>query len=211
MTTTAIEADKIHPADEGFSALEKRRFTANEYLKMAELGVLAPNEKLELINGEIYKKMSPIGTPHLWCVNRINQLFVTKLSGRAFISPQNPILLDDYNEPEPDITVLPLIQSFERPTAKDALLIVEVSDSTVKADRKVKLPLYASFGIVEVWLVNLNANQVEVYREPKDNEFRQTFIFDESQFISPLKFPDAQFSVAEILGSKPLSFLTLEK
>ncbi|MCS7032258.1 MAG: Uma2 family endonuclease, partial [Gloeomargarita sp. SKYG116] len=111
----------------------------------------------------------------------------------------------EHNEPEPDLALLPLKQTQERPSAKDALLVVEVSDKTVRIDRSIKAPLYARFGVMEVWLVDLNAKRIEAHREPKDGVYRQTLIFDETQNIAPMNFPDIAFSVAEILGTKPLS------
>jgi len=210
---------------------EKRRFTAHEYLKMAELGILAPDEKLELIDGEICKKMSPIGLPHLWCVMRLTKIFERVLGNKVFVSVQNPLRLDDYNEPEPDVVLFALeamnrqptakdaynepepdvvlfaLEAMNRqPTAKDALLVVEVSDSTLNLDRKVKLPLYARFDVVEVWIVNGSEKCVEAYRDAKDGMYRQVKMYDETEVIAPVKFPDVSFSVGEILGTKPMRF-----
>jgi Uma2 family endonuclease len=186
--------------------LEKRRFTAHEYLKMAELGILAHDEKLELIDGEIYKKMSPIGLPHLWCVMRLTKIFERVLGNKVFVSVQNPLRLDDYNEPEPDVVLFALEAMNRQPTAKDALLVVEVSDSTLNLDRKVKLPLYARFDVVEVWIVNVSEKCVEAYRDAKDGMYRQVKMYDETEVIAPVKFPDVSFSVGEILGTKPMRF-----
>jgi len=186
--------------------LEKRRFTAHECLKMAELGILAHDEKLELIDGEIYKKMSPIGLPHLWCVMRLTKIFERVLGNKVFVSVQNPLRLDDYNEPEPDVVLFALEAMNRQPTAKDALLVVEVSDSTLNLDRKVKLPLYARFDVVEVWIVNVSEKCVEAYRDAKDGMYRQVKMYDETEVIAPVKFPDVSFSVGEILGTKPMRF-----
>ncbi len=195
-----------HPKQETVQNLpEKRRWTSEEYLKMAECGVLSSDEKLELIDGEIYKKMSPVGLPHFWCVNRLNQLFHTKLLNKVVVSIQNPLWLDDYNEPEPDMVLLPMMGSQERPSGKDALLVVEVSDSTVKMDRTVKVPLYGRFGVVEVWLVNLMEGCVEVYRKPSAEGYSEVKRYDEREWISLVKFPDVKISVAEILGIKALN------
>jgi len=183
---------------------EKRRFTADEYLKMAELGILAPDEKLELIDGEIYKKMSPVGLPHIWCVMRLTKIFERVLGNKVFVSVQNPLRLDDYNEPEPDVVLFPLEAMNRQPTAKDALLVVEVSDSTLNLDRKVKLPLYARFDVVEVWIVNLSEKRLEAYREAKEGVYRQVMMYDETEAITPVKFETVSFSVGEILGTKPM-------
>jgi Uma2 family endonuclease len=196
VAATAIATEAVQP--------KKRRFTADEYLKMAELGILAPDEKLELIDGEIYKKMSPIGLPHIWCVMRLDRLFHAKLLDRACVSVQNPLRLDDYNEPEPDVVLFALEVMNRQPTAKDALLVVEVSDSTLNLDRKVKLPLYARFGVAEVWIVNLSEKRLEAYGEAKEGMYRQVRVYDETEVIAPIKFPDVNFSVGEILGTKPM-------
>ncbi len=185
---------------------ERRRFTAHEYLKMAELGVLAYDEKLELIDGEIFKKMSPIGLPHIWCVMRLTKIFERVLGNKVFVSVQNPLRLDDYNEPEPDVVLFPLEAMNTQPTAKDALLVVEVSDSTLNIDRKVKLPLYARFDVVEVWIVNLSEKRLEAYGEAKEGTYRQVRVYDETEVIAPIKFPEVNFSVGEILGTKPMRF-----
>ncbi len=184
--------------------LEKRRFTAHEYLKMAELGVLAPDEKLELIDGEIFKKMRPVSTSHIWCVVRLNKMFLLALFKNVIVSVHNPLRLDDYNEPEPDVVLFPLEAMNRQPTAKDALLVVEVSDSTLNLDRKVKLPLYARFDVLEVWIVNLSEKRLEAYGEAKEGMYRQVKMYDETEVISPVKFPDVSFSVGEILGTKPM-------
>ena len=195
-TEQTLAAERIQP--------EKRRFTAHEYLKMAELGILAPDEKLELIDGEIYKKMSPVGLPHIWCVMRLTKIFERVLGNKVFVSVQNPLRLDDYNEPEPDVVLFALEAMNRQPTAKDALLVVEVSDSTLNLDRKVKLPLYARFDVVEVWIVNLSEKRLEAYREAKEGVYRQVMMYDETEAIAPVKFETVSFSVGEILGTKPM-------
>jgi Uma2 family endonuclease len=196
VAATAIATEAVQP--------KKRRFTADEYLKMAELGILAPDEKLELIDGEIYKKMSPVGLPHIWCVMRLTKIFERVLGNKVFVSVQNPLRLDDYNEPEPDVVLFPLEAMNRQPTAKDALLVVEVSDSTLNLDRKVKLPLYARFDVVEVWIVNLSEKRLEAYREAKEGVYRQVMMYDETEAITPVKFETVSFSVGEILGTKPM-------
>jgi Uma2 family endonuclease len=196
VAATAIATEAVQP--------KKRRFTAHEYLKMAELGILAPDEKLELIDGEIYKKMSPVGLPHIWCVMRLTKIFERVLGNKVFVSVQNPLRLDDYNEPEPDVVLFPLEAMNRQPTAKDALLVVEVSDSTLNLDRKVKLPLYARFDVVEVWIVNLSEKRLEAYREAKEGVYRQVMMYDETEAIAPVKFETVSFSVGEILGTKPM-------
>ncbi len=200
IANTSIEKD----ARSVSNLLKKRCFTVYEYWRMGELGVLAPDEKLELIDGEIFKKMSPVGLPHIWCVMRLTKIFERVLGNKVFVSVQNPLRLDDYNEPEPDVVLFPLEVMNRQPTARDALLVVEVSDSTLNIDRNVKLPLYARFDVVEVWIVNLSEKRLEAYREAKEGLYRQVKVYDETEVISPVKFPDVSFSVGEILGTKPM-------
>ncbi len=155
--------------------LIKRHFTIKEYHKMPDAGIIKESERVELIRGEIVK-MSPIGRFHAACVNRLNQLFYQKLGVRAIVAPQNPVELDDYSEPQPDIGLLeprPDFYASGHPKPADILLIVEVADSTIKYDREVKIPLYAEDKISEVWLVDINQQCLEVYREPTPNGYGQ--------------------------------------
>lgn len=182
--------------------LLKRQFTIHEYHKMPEAGILKESERVELIRGEIVK-MSPIGRFHAACVNRLNQLFSQKLGTRAIVAVQNPVELDDYSEPQPDIALLenrPDFYASGHPKPAEIFLIVEVADSTIKADRQIKIPLYAEDNIREVWLVDINEQCVEVYREPTPNGYRQVEKFQRGQNLSLQQFPDLNIQVDEILG-----------
>ena len=152
--------------------VEKRLLTIEEYHKMGEVGIL--NEKgLELIRGEILI-MSPVSKEHLGYVNHINNLLSIALQGQAIISPQNPILIPDNSEPQPDITILKYRKDAyigKYPMAEDALLVIEVALSTLMRDRVIKIPLYAEAGIPEYWIINLEDKQIEAYRNPVENTF----------------------------------------
>src|ERR671938_544657 len=135
----------------------KRCFSVDEYYRMGEAGILTEDDRVELIEGEIIE-MSPIGSRHAACVNRLNTLLGRHLRQTAIVSVQNPIRLDAYSEPEPDVALLrPRADYYEsgHPTPADALLIVEVADTSADYDRIIKLPLYAKAGIPEAWLVDL--------------------------------------------------------
>jgi Uma2 family endonuclease len=181
----------------------KKLFTVDEYYEMARVGILKPEEHVELIDGEIIQ-MSPIGHPHAVCVNRINQLFVLSLHGRAVIQIQNPIQLNDYTEPEPDVVVLKPRSDFyanERKIVGEyALLIVEVSDTTLRYDRDIKVPRYAAAGVPEAWIVNLSANELLVYRSPTSKGYASSMTLHRSDSVSPVAFPDVVFKVEELLG-----------
>ena len=154
--------------------LLRRKFTVEEYQQMIESGILAEDERVELIRGEIIE-MTPIGRRHAAGVNKLVRLFSQVIGDRAILSPQNPVELDDNSAPQPDIALLhPRSDFYEagHPQPQDIFLLVEVADSTVETDREVKIPLYAESGIVEAWLVDLNAQCIEVYRNPTPTDYQ---------------------------------------
>ena len=125
--------------------LRRYRFTTTEYDRMAEAGVLGEDDRVELIEGEILE-MSPMGRRHAACVDRLTRLLVRGVGDAAIVRVQNPIVLSDHNEPQPDLALLrPRVDFYtaEHPGPEDALLVVEVSDSSVEYDRQIKVPLYA--------------------------------------------------------------------
>src|ERR1700730_3657390 len=135
----------------------RHRITVGEYYRMAELGLLAPDARVELIAGEVID-MAPTGSQHGGTTNYLDYALKQATGGRALVRVQLPIRLDEHNEPEPDLAVVKQRADFYKeghPTAADALLIVEVGDTTLRYDREVKVPLYAARGISEVWIVDL--------------------------------------------------------
>jgi len=182
--------------------LLRRKFTIAEYYQMAEAGIFLANNRVELIAGEIIE-MSPIGSRHAACVDRLNRLFNRLLANRVIVRVQNPIRLSDRSEPQPDLTLLqprPDFYAEAHPQPAEVLLLVEVSDTTVEYDRDVKIPLYAQAGIVEVWLVNLPEAYIEVYRHPAGDRYLEIHRWQRSQDISILAFPDVSFAVNDIVG-----------
>jgi Uma2 family endonuclease len=180
----------------------RKRFTVDDYYRMAEAGILAPGDRVELIDGEIIQ-MSPIGTRHLGCVNATNEIFIATFKGRAVISGQNPVQLSDFTEPQPDIVLLKPRKDFYRgkhPEAADALLVVEVSDTTLAYDRDVKLPYYAAAGISEVWIEDLNTSRILVFRNPINGDYEVRLIRSRDESISVEAFPDTAFAVSDFLG-----------
>jgi Uma2 family endonuclease len=180
--------------------LTKKVFTVEDYYRMDEAGVFAPGERVELINGEIVE-MSPIGSRHAACVNRLNQLLLS-VQGRAIVSIQNPSLLSVYSVPQPDVMLLEPKDDFYAsalPEPKDVLMMIEVSDTTLRYDRRIKAPLYASAGIPEVWVVDLKGDRIHVYRNPGGDSYRTTAKVDRSGTVSPLAFPDLVLSADAIL------------
>ncbi|GAP99351.1 Uma2 family endonuclease [Leptolyngbya sp. NIES-2104] len=180
----------------------KRLFTVKQYHRMIETGILQEGDRVELIRGEIVE-MAAIGTRHAAGVRRLNRLFYDKFGQQVLISPQNPVEVDEYSEPEPDIAVLRPRADFyvsAHPTPNDVFLLVEVSDSTIRYDRSVKIPLYAEDNITEAWIVDVNAELVEVYRQPSASGYQSLQTYRRGQSIELLAFPNVSITIDEILG-----------
>lgn len=185
------------------TALPKRKiFTVNEYHKMIDAGVFVGNSDYELIEGEIVKKMTQ-GDLHIACINRLNMFFAPRFVGQAIVSVQNAVVISDISEPEPDVTLLKFREDFYasgKATAEDVLLLIEVSDSTVKYDRDVKVRLYAEAEVVEVWLINLPRQLIEVYSQPENGKYKVVGKFNKNQTIFPKFQPEIKVKVTDILG-----------
>jgi Uma2 family endonuclease len=180
--------------------LPRRRFTVDEYYRMAEAGIFKPDERVELLEGEIVP-MNPVGTPHFWCVNRLNQRFSQVPDSRWIVSVQGPLRLHDGGEPEPDVVILrPDTPQNRHPGPADALLVIEVADGSITKDRGLKRGMYARARIPEYWIVDLNTDRVEVYRQPWARGYRSTTLAGRGETISPLCAPDLVASVDAILG-----------
>jgi Uma2 family endonuclease len=152
----------------------RRRVNVEAYHRMGEAGVFTKDDRVELIEGDLID-MAPIGQGHVSVVIALNEALVLACAGRAFVSAQNPIRLDQWNEPQPDFAVLrrraDAYATGERIGPTDVLLLVEVADTSLRYDRTVKLPLYARAGIAEFWLVDLQRRVIDVYREPSDDSY----------------------------------------
>ncbi len=182
-------------------ALERRRFTVEEYHRMAAAGILGEDDRVELLEGEIVR-MSPIGKAHAACVKRLNLWFGQRLAGRVLVSIQDPIRLGDRSEPQPDVALLkPRDDQYAKslPTVKDVLLVIEVADTTAESDRDVKLPLYARAGIPETWLVIIPRRIVEVHRNPGPDGYATVTTHPAGDTIAPVAFPGEGLGVAELV------------
>ena len=179
-----------------------RRFTVDEYRRMADAGVFQPDERVELIDGEIVE-MSPIGRRHANCVNNLTRLLITRLGDRAIVSPQNSIQISVRSEPQPDLTVLrrrAVSYKDEDATASDVLLLVEVADTSIAYARSVKLRLYAAAGIPEIWIVDAAGEGIEIYRSPESGGFREAQRARPGGTVTPIAFPDLTLVVADIFA-----------
>lgn len=184
------------------AALPHRKFTIEEYHNFIETGVFKPEERLELWEGE-FVEMSPIGTRHASCVNYLIELLRDFLGKNVIISPQNPIVLNDFSEPQPDIALLRRREDFyrsENATAKDVLIAMEIADTTLKYDRDTKFPRYAASGIEEAWLIDLENDRVEIHGEPTEFGYSLVKILHRGQTAESNVLPEIKITIDEILG-----------
>jgi Uma2 family endonuclease len=153
--------------------VERKRFTVDEYYKMAEAGILTEEDRVELIEGEIIK-MSPIGNRHAMTVTRASMIFARGLGDRVVVATQNPAHMDKYNEPQPDLVLIRPREGFYgtgHPDPEDVVLLIEVADSSLRKDRLLKLPVYARNRIREVWIIDVKHDAIYVHREPHENAY----------------------------------------
>jgi Uma2 family endonuclease len=179
----------------------KRRFTVDEYYRMAEVGILSRRDRVELIDGEIVV-MSPIGSRHAACVSSANRALINAAGDDAIVQPQGPVRLDLYYEPEPDLALLRARGDFyasRHPGPGDVLLIIEVADSSLEYDRDVKGPAYAAAGIPEYWLADLNANVVWRHSLPERGAYQSVEQFRRGQSITPRLLPTCAVPVDAFL------------
>lgn len=153
--------------------LVRKRFTVHDFYRMAEAGILREDDRYELIAGEIVE-MAATGAKHASFINRLNLYAVRELGDTYVISIQNSVQLSLDHEPQPDLMILRLRDDYDDhiPTPADVMLLIEVSDSTLQYDRKVKLPLYARAGIPEVWIVDVNGLRLTRYSHPEDGTYQ---------------------------------------
>ncbi|MBU1192524.1 MAG: Uma2 family endonuclease [Gammaproteobacteria bacterium] len=154
----------------------RHAYSVDDYYRMAETGILRSGDRVELIKGEIID-MAPIGSRHAAAVNRISQALHRVVADQAIVATQNPVRLDRYSEPQPDIALLRPREDYYAsalPGGVDVLLVIEVAGSTLDYDRNTKLPLYAQHGIPEVWLVDLENRQFSIYRDPLSGSYANT-------------------------------------
>ena len=167
-----------------------------EYDQLIKLGAFE-DERIELLNGALVA-MSPIGAPHHATVQRLNQLLVLALAGRALVSCQGPFAADEYSEPEPDFAVVPL-GDYDADHASTAYLIIEVAEASLAKDRGKKLRLYATCAVPEYWIVNLPERCIEVYTEPSPGVYARVERYERGQSIRLVTFSDVSFAVSDVL------------
>ena len=180
----------------------RRRFTADEYHRMADVGILSADERLELIDGEILR-MPMIKSPHAAAVDRATRTLVLATGRRAIVRVQGPVHLNQFSEPQPDLVLLLPRDDFyvsAHPKPQDILLAIEIADSSLRYDRERKAPLYARAGIVEYWLVDLNGQSITCYTKPSDGVYIHRVLLQRGQTVTPELLPGLSVLVDDLLA-----------
>ena len=179
----------------------RHRITVDEYYRMAEVGILPPDARVELIEGVIID-MAPIGTDHGGKVTQLNRLLSNAVGDFAYVLPQSAVRLSDISEPEPDFALLRPCADFYKkrhPGPEDTFLLIEVSDSSLRYDIEVKAPLFALHGIPEFWVVDLKGRQIRFFRSPKAAKYSDVTSTSEPGIVSPMALPDVKVDLTHIL------------
>ena len=183
--------------------LPRPRITVDEYYRMAEVGLLAPDARTELIEGEVIE-MAPMGSPHASKVGQLTHLILPGLGHSAQLRVQLPVRLDDYSEPMPDLAVVRPLKDFyasRHPGSADTLLIVEVSDSSLRFDRDVKVPLYAWHQVPEVWLLDLSHDRIHFFRAPRDGVYTDVSFMDNPTVVALSALPEIRVDLSGLFES----------
>ena len=181
--------------------LPRHLWTVEEYHRMGEVGLLDADTRVELIEGEIVE-MAPIGDAHAATSNRLNRLLVLAVGERGIVAVGNPVRLSQRSEPQPDFSVLRPRADYQTkgPRPEDVMLAVEVSDTTLRRDRRVKLALYARAGIPEFWIVNLEVREVEIYRSPGGDSYASVERKGPGDVVTMEALPGVTIAISRILG-----------
>ena len=180
----------------------RRRFTVSEYYAMADIGILAENDRIELLDGDLIV-MPPIGDWHAASVNRFTNSLPLLLQARAIVCVQNPMRLDDNSEPQPDIMLLRWRDDFYQgghPRPADVLLLIEVADTSIDYDRSDKLSAYARADIPEVWIATRQDRRIEAYTEPIEGEYSNVRYAVPGESIAPQAFPEVVLEVDRLIA-----------
>ncbi|MCS7287663.1 MAG: Uma2 family endonuclease [Roseiflexus sp.] len=180
----------------------RRPFSVDEYQRMRETGILAEDDRVELIDGEV-RIMSPVGPLHAAVVKRLNALLTKTVADHALISVQDPIRLDAFNEPQPDLAALrprPDYYAQQHPAPQDVFFVIEVADTSREYDRREKLPRYAAAGIPEAWLIDAAQETIEQHLDPQNDQYTRRLRFVPGDRITSATLPIVTLDVAVIFG-----------
>jgi Uma2 family endonuclease len=178
----------------------RHRFSRQDYDAMIAAGILDEDDRVELIEGEILTKMS-IGPSHASTVRRLTAILYRSIADRCIVSVQDPVALDDFSEPEPDLALFKSredLYSKAHPTPDEVYLIVEVADSSVRLDRLRKIPLYAAAAIPEVWLIDLVERCVVKYRKPMGGVYSEITRYRAGEHVSIDALPGVQLDPRDL-------------
>jgi Uma2 family endonuclease len=179
----------------------RHRITVDEYYRMAEVGILQPDARVELIEGEIID-MAPIGTGHGGTVIQLNQLLHSAVGDRAYVLVQSAERLSDISEPQPDFALVKPRADFykkKHPGPADTFLIIEVSESSLRYDLQVKGPLYARHGVPEYWVIDLPGRQVRFFRSPDSGQYTDVTSTRAPGVVAPAALPEVQIDLTHVL------------
>ena len=198
MAVAAAERERIADG-------QRYRFTVDEFARMGEAGIFT-EDRVELIDGEILE-MTPVSALHAGVVSWLNELLVTRLAGKAYVSVQNPIRLANNTEPQPDLVVARRRKSFytdRHPEPDDIHLVIEVAESSLRYDKLEKVPRYGRAGIPEAWLVDLEAGEIGIYTEPGPDGYasRQVRHAGDDVVTAAADLPEIRFAVDECLRGR---------
>ena len=182
--------------------MQRRLFTVDDYHRMGQAGILGPDDRVELIDGEIVS-MTPIGPQHNAAVARATKVFVTSVGDSAIVLPQGSVRLNLRSEPQPDIAILRPREDYyasRHAGPSDILLLLEVAKASIDIDRDVKLRLYARCGVHEYWILDLNEDVLTCYDEPAGDEYERIRHYQRGQSVAPLLLPRCEVAVDDLLG-----------
>ncbi|WP_114313239.1 Uma2 family endonuclease [Thermus caldifontis] len=181
----------------------RKRFTVEEFHRMAQAGLLGEDDRVELLEGEVWE-MSPIGSRHAAAVRRLRRLFTPlEMEGVCLIAVQDPVRLSPFSEPQPDLALLqprPNLYQEAHPGSEDILLLVDVAEASLAYDLEVKAPLYARHGVLEFWVLDLEGKRLHVFRSPSPEGYQEVQVLVPGAHIAPLAFPSFLLRVAELPG-----------
>ena len=194
MTTTQVQAPQV--------TRETRKFTAEEYFRMVEAGIIQEDERVELVEGEILL-MPPMGHPHASGIMRHTRIFASLIvANRVTLLVQAPLPLGEHSAPEPDLALLKFREDdyaggYASP--EDTLLVIEVAESSLNYDMAVKSQIYGRAGIPEMWVLNLQGDCIERFQEPGTEGYAQHTVLRRGEKVSPVSLPDVELAVEELL------------
>jgi Uma2 family endonuclease len=180
----------------------RRRFSVAEFHRLVEAGLAHPDERLELIDGEVLK-MSPIGQRHAACVDLASTMAGRQLGEVVIVRVQGPLRLDDETELYPDVALLAPRDDFYRgkmPTGRDALLVIEVADTSLAYDLSTKTPRYGRAGVHTLWVVDLQGGVVEVFSEPSAGGFDLRRTVRPGAVLTHPVLPNLSIAAADLLA-----------